>query len=113
MRNARFIVYLNGNYTKLTLRPDQTLRWSNYRRTDEGWDSTYIEYWYDAEQARIVRTVESDGVDCDGRLRHLSRCAVTLDRLASFVGHDEVTLLPDWKTVKESQRDYSAEAQGY
>ena len=63
--NARFWVYRNGTYVKLTLKPGQEVRHAFYRTTDEGWASQTDSWRHGMD--RVRNTWRFDGSDCDGR----------------------------------------------
>ena len=107
--NARFWVYLNGGPVKLTLRPGQRRSWCTFRWTDEGWDSEWITWEHQGD--RVQRCWESDGTDCDGRLRQGGESYVLLTELK---GREfEGLAWPIWRAADRWQRDYAAEAAGY
>jgi hypothetical protein len=124
--NARFWVYWNDQYTKLTLRPGEELSFSQGGRTDEGWfrNSETYEYQYEHDTPpRIVVSVENAGADCDGRLDRYYQSACDVDQLQARLVDESDCLweypdvrglrLPQWQPLSAHQRDYAAEAMGY
>lgn len=109
-RNARFWTYVNKGPVKLTLRFGQSLTWSKWERTDEGWSSEG--YTWTHEEQGVRRQWGSDGVDCDGRLRQGGELYAPLAALHAGRTVDDVTY-PAWEKVESWQRDYQAEAAGY
>jgi hypothetical protein len=129
---ARFYIWFNDGWVKLSLRPGQVISFGFGGPTDEGWarEDWKIEYEIGDRGGRLLRTMIDDGADCDGRLtRHdfstanadpqtySDRWAIELNnaiedgRKADQAYRDVVT--PDWQEGARSQRDYAAEAAGY
>ena len=120
--NARFWVIWNGQHTKITLRPGQSVHMHKWHRTDEGYSSTDESYEYDADDGVIRNVIQSDGRDCDGRMSQCSEWFCPLDRLHAnerpqLVGEyeesEDCVSDPAWKRDSAWQRDYAAEAMGY
>lgn len=112
--NVRFWVYVSGGWCKITLRPGQSRVWWQTYRTEEGWGSD-TERWEYIE-GRIVRTVDSDGADCDGRLSTSATLVCPLTRLYAHrppTPDAPASGVPDWDRLDARQRDYSAESMGY
>lgn len=109
--NARFWVWWNDGWVKLTLRPEQKLECGWRKPTDEGW-SSYYESW-EHDGSGVLCQSEDDGVDCDGRLTRNWEGYCPLERL-SWVETDDLEVnRPAWERGNAYQRDYSAEACGY
>ena len=68
--SARFWVYHNGSFVKLSIAPGKCLSHGNYERHEEGW-SSYGQQWENDGEA-VTWGEYSDGVDCDGRLSQSS-----------------------------------------
>lgn len=122
MKNARFWEWINGDWVKLTLRPQQEVSWFRGDSTEEGWESTALSWTNDGEVVRCYQ--ERRALDCDGRFDRSSEfecaiCNLHSRGLADTIYGDERTefektvTLPEWREVNYSQRDYSAEAMGY
>ena len=124
--SARFWVWWNDGWVKLTLRPGQTLSHGYSGPTDEGWSSEHHNYEYDAETLCVTSHCTSDGSDCDGRLTRYYDCECRVDDLHAVPPPplDEQAfcrrsirefwpMRPLWKKIGSSQRDYNAEAAGY
>lgn len=143
MNNARFWIWVNSGWTKITLKPDQSLNWSRYSY-DEGPNTDYDSWEYDGR--KVTNKYGSYGRDCDGRYEHHEEreasvtqlqaipkmelvCNVCGNRVHDYDKeggklqcymreHDGVRLVsgpnvPRWKDTDSRQRDYSAEAMGY
>lgn len=115
--NARFWVWHNNFWAKLTIKPNETLRHFQHGDSEEGWWSQYTEWHYDNEQHRIVRTYIEDGCDCDGRLscNYVTACPVSMLQ-ADIIYEDDDGLsypVPFWEKVDSFQYDPTAEAMGY
>lgn len=130
--NARFWVWANDGWVKLTLRPGQSLGFCYGGAHDEGYSFTHEEYLHDGE--RVLSRFESEASDCDGRLDRFIVTACPLDQLRARDMHaeeqaraefwrDDPTkpefnenvgiFAPEWEKVRASQRDRAAEAMGY
>lgn len=124
--NARFWVYINGDFVKLTMNPGDVLEHYSSEDTEEGWASEYDCWSY--EDGVIDREYVSDGRDCDGRLSHASQSYCRVGALKADESPKGPTFLtwetrgnppcdshlrPLWIFGDSSQRDYSAEAMGY
>lgn len=113
-RNARFWVWHQDDYVKLTLTPSRPALETYHRSAhEEGWASRYTRW--ELSDGVVLRVSEDDGRDCDGRMSSSEECECQLDRLAA---HEVPWIpgaprLPDWELASRGQRDYSAEAAGY
>lgn len=119
--NARFWAYLNGGPVKITLRPGQTLHWSQGHRTDEGWSRSLETWSYEADEspALLTRHWCQQGRDCDGTLEHGGQDTCEATNLLSRPPYPEDEPLlegvrwPAWEPADQWQRDHAAEAAGY
>ena len=123
--NARFWVYVNGGYVKITLRPGDELEHYAWEPTDEGFESMWYTWSYTGHF--VHRAWANNSRDCDGRYHRegIDRChlqklywhRVSFSRY--FDGDIHQVLQPDypplplWQDVQYAQRDYAAEAAGY
>lgn len=62
--NARFWVYWNYDWVKLTLAPGQVLQLYDGGSTEEGY--WFLEELFEHDGDTVVRTTRSGGSDCDG-----------------------------------------------
>jgi hypothetical protein len=117
MKNARFWTYCNGQHTKLTLKPEQTLDYDMVRQTEEGYEFLSETYDYDSETGLIHCDTASGGRDCDGTIYHHQTFVCHVDDLqAGNKVEDEnggVFRFPNWHEKESYQRDPQAEAAGY
>jgi hypothetical protein len=115
--NARFWVWWNGDWVKLTLEPGGVCEFGMSHATDEGWAAEYQKYEYDDEAMVVRSTMVDDGVDCDGRLTREAEYTCSLHLLLSMSSDmDEYGWRPDrpeWQKGHACQRDYEAEKAGY
>ena len=107
MRNVRFRVWHNDQYTKLTLRPDQTLEFGRSERTEEGYSWECDRYTYDAETETVTHEAFEGGRDCDG---YSSEKWIWTIPAKSLTLRDSFSA---WVKVEHGQRDMTAEAAGY
>lgn len=112
-RNARFWVYWNHSFVKITMSPGQSLSAYTAWSHEEGWSSESLRLEYDAEQGCIVRHWCLDGRDCDGRLTRSGTDHCSLDELASIHLEDEDVCIPHWLEGDRGCFDEFAEAAGY
>ena len=115
-RNARFWVWQNSGWVKLTLRPGESLTTGWWQQqTNEGWHQWVVTWTYDGLVVRRISADESRG--CDGRLDRYGEDECAQGRLHSWEScyreEGDPDGLPDWQKVESGQRDYSAEAMGY
>ena len=118
IRNARFWEYINEDYVKITLRPEQMLEWSISGPTDEGWAWEYHSWSH--EGSCIKHECDTAARDCDGRFDQNTKSQTSVTKLVDHAAYQEpldhvgnVIMLPSWEPVTSSQRDYTAEAAGY
>ena len=111
--NARFWAWVNMDYVKIILKPNQVLSHVEGGPTDEGW--SYHATCWDHEGDRVTREYTSNACDCDGRLDRYyeSECLLEDLRGGSKSLVDEAIVLPKWQRVSASQRDHEAERAGY
>lgn len=117
-RNARFWVHVNGDWARLTLRPNESRSWSQFRRTDEGWQRTSEEWTHEGDRVRVEWSTEAR--DCDGRYDMGGAAACLLGDLAARdmfelcnASENRGIMAPDWQHFRAEQRDHTAEAAGY
>ena len=112
--SARFWVFVNDSWARVTLKPGQTLSHHQGNPTDEGWSSESTTYHYAASDSCVYRQTVTDGRDCDGRLTHWYADQANVDYLEVVPAYGEPSIMrPDWSENKSGQRDYQAEAAGY
>lgn len=116
--NARFWVWHNASWVKLTLRPGQSLTAYEGGPTDEGWSYEASTYTHDGEQ--VTAAYDSQALDCDGRLDRYAESHCPLADLAVRdmyevcpASENKGIMSPDWQRGSASQRDYEAERAGY
>lgn len=112
MKNARFWVFVNSGYVKLTIPPGVTLSHSMGGQTGEGahWEATRWEY----EDGVVTEEWDEWGSDCDGRYeRYVSRSCPVTELTWDVSMSDGVPDRPNWIVRDHTQRDHTAEAAGY
>ena len=119
--NARFWIFLNRGYVKVTLRPNQTLAWARGGEHEEGYFSEGVEFYLDAD-GELTREEWSRGQDCDGPHSHgqeLATTALDCQRIAATRDAPDPecprwpVTRPKWAERSYEQRDLYAEAAGY
>lgn len=109
---ARFFVYFDSAFCLVELHPGESrLLETGMRSTAEGWDSEGMQLTFDGET--VTRICVSDGIDCDGRLRHVSEETCHKDRLATHSCLDGLCFTPEWVLAESHQVDEEAERAGY
>lgn len=115
--NARFIVYHNGQFTKLTIKPGERLRFSSGGPTEEGYSYKYEEFYYPKDENKVYCTVHCESLDCDGPYQRTWTGYFHVDREFLDKSRDEYGNLnrhcPTWIKEDEYQRDVYAEMMGY
>jgi hypothetical protein len=111
--NARFWVFANNGFVKITLRPDQSLTWGWSARHEEGWSSEVVTWTHTG--TAVERERSCDGRDCDGRTSEDQITACALDALATWdtTLPDAPGLVPTWDDVRTSRYDEYAEGMNY
>jgi hypothetical protein len=114
--NARFLVFWNGQYTKLTIKPDEQLTFWTSGPTDEGYALESQTYYYDVDDMAIESSLHSRQRDCDGTHEDFREFSCRWHELKSYV-HElteiDVVRLPEWEDGESSCRDEFAELSGY
>lgn len=119
MKNARFWIYWNEGFVKLTMRESDEINLFASSAHEEGWSSRYENYTY--EDGVVMYHSVLDGRDCDGRLTHESLSTCHVDKLSSRDPYNEESeycpevgaKFPEWKRKDERQYDEYAVAAGY
>jgi hypothetical protein len=112
--NAKFWEYrVDAGAVKVVLDPGQTSTHVEGGTCDEGYSITEEAWSFDGTFVTHVRRVR--GADCDGRhdSTFVSRCHVMALRAGEEDPAEPGVRYPRWQRVRESQRDYAAEAMGY
>ncbi len=109
--NARFWIWWNDGWCKLTLRPGQSVTMYTGKPTDEGFSCEAQTYEYDGET--VASEINTWGADCDGRHEWHGESSCTLEGLHGIEGDEYGPDRPDWQRGRSSQRDQYAELAGY
>lgn len=64
MRTARFWTWINSDWVKISLKPEQSLSWGRSERTDEGWSAEGVTWEHDG--TGVCQESWTRGKDCDG-----------------------------------------------
>lgn len=116
---ARFWVWWNDGWCKLSVRPGESMIAVRCARTDDGWSSRIETYSYPEGSDRVQSVCLSEGRDCDGRLSQNWEGYCLLTELSAVPcyssppRHPVCVMTPHWRRFGENQRDYSAESMGY
>lgn len=111
--NARFWIYWNGTWVKITLRPgERTTVWRG-GQTEEGYEQESETYYFTEDGEQVIQELNSWGRDCDGRYERGGTVTCDVYRLRTVTRKGCPYPLPDWQYVDSHQRDHSAEAAGY
>jgi hypothetical protein len=111
---ARFWTYINGSPVRIKLNTGDALSHSACWNTDEGWSAEANTWSFDGDTVTLIWT--TDGVDCDGRLRRFGKVVCHRRQLSAGYISEELPAgqaFPEWQSIEERQRDYSAEAMNY
>ena len=123
--NARFWIYANESWVKITLEPGQSIRFCYGGPTEEG--SHYHGETYESDGDSVKCLITDCGRDCDGRLDRYWEGEVAVKDLppahlrdvfepvdADCPGYGmRPAYLVRWRTESECRRDEYAEAAGY
>lgn len=121
-RNARFWVFINLSWAKLTLRQSHSLSHHASNKTDEGY--SYESTTWTLEGRRVVRDWTDGGRDCDGRYSSTCSQVCHVSDLHAEPAHDDGTTTaylngqhihrPVWEDADDTLVfDEFAEAAGY
>lgn len=74
--NARLWVFWNDAFTKITLKPGQTVKFSRFARDEEGHSTSGAAYHHEGD--RLTALSGFSGRDCDGPISesHEQECAI-------------------------------------
>jgi len=107
---ARFWVWHNCGWVRLSLRWGQVIELHEGGPTDEGY--IYTREKFTRDEIGVHSEYHVDARDCDGRFEQFEERFCPYDRLAA-VSVDDGINRPDWHKVEAGQRDHAAEAAGY
>lgn len=110
---ARFWVYWNGSFVKLTLAPGERVSLFRGGPTDEGYFQESETYYFREDESEVVQDFNSWGSDCDGRFERGGTVTCNVFLLRAVTREGCPYPLPDWQYGGQYQRDYAAEAAGY
>lgn len=111
---ARFWVWWNDGWVKLSLRKARPLFVSTFSYTDEGWSREECSWEFDGR--KIIRSWTIEEKDCDGRLDRYGDEETDILHLKDCESPDsweQGIKFPSWRKVDSSQRDEYAELAGY
>lgn len=117
LARARFWVWINDGWARVTIRNGQELHHHRGAPTDEGWESESHRWAFDG--VTVTQDWFSDGSDCDGRLSSGASVQANAEQRNSMTEDYSGAPLPEgvrmtaWERVDCFQRDYQAEAAGY
>lgn len=110
INNARFWIWWNGSWCKLTLRPGQQVAMRTGGLTDEGFSVTSEGYSHDGDV--VSAWIRTDSRDCDDPHSYDWDGSCPIDELHANSDHDGPAT-PAWKCESSSQCDLYAEMAGY
>lgn len=118
MGTARFWVWHNGGWVKLSLREGESLQAVSYRETDEGFCSEWCTWTFEPADHPFAALVRQEygtrSRDCDGLHEFYSEMVCRKDWLKYSQSEDSADVfVPNWESVSKSCRDHAAEAMGY
>ena len=108
--NARFWNYVNGSAVKLTIRPGQTLSWSQCWRHEEGWSRETVTFSHVGTGVEVESI--SDGRDCDGYMSAKSSSYCPIANLSKGSIREGVKF-PRWHDPEVEVYDQFAQRAGY
>jgi hypothetical protein len=99
MKTARFWVWINDGWVKLSIPPGEPWEWCHAHPTDEGWSSESIRWTNDGQC--VTREWCDDGVDCDGRLTRSGSdyCPIEQLRANAVCERESMWQLEDGTTI--------------
>jgi hypothetical protein len=112
--NARFWVFVNNDFVKVTLRPQQHMDWRQAHATEEGYHAESMELHFDGYT--VERIDVSEGRDCDGELSYTTKMVTDLEHLQDEPGDAGFLSTPDrpqWLPGRTRVYDQYAQMAGY
>jgi len=125
--SARFWTYINGTWSKITVKQGQQLHWSRHAPHEEGWESEAFTWVISGET--LYRSLDTESQDCDGYHSDVLRSSCHIPRglkgrsAIKFGPHRQLTSIesmitqfirvPSWIKIHHDQYDQRAEAAGY
>ena len=115
MKNARFWIFVNNSYAKITLEPGQVLTHEQGSSNEEGWSYELVKFTYPSDEEVVYQEWEQESQDCDGRHQIDGESCCPIIQLAVNEPYgDKGFLLPDWGKSRDSVvYDQYAEMAGY
>lgn len=117
--NARFWIWYNDSWVKLTMRPGQVIEFVAGGSTDEGCWSECRSFVMSGPEVRPEYATVTEECcryerDCDGPHEESSQYECILHLLQNRdIAVAGAPPLPAWQLVDSGQRDHYAEAMGY
>lgn len=109
--NARFWIWWNSSWVKLTLSPGQEVTMQTGGPTDEGFHWEAVTYTFDGET--VISDMSIQSRDCDGRFDSQSEYHCNVENLHA-VGEDGYRPdRPQWERGRCSVYDQYAQLAGY
>jgi hypothetical protein len=114
-RNARFWVFVNDGWVRLSLGVGQYLTHSVGGPDEEGFSYTHTRWarYGHGREEFIEQSVATNARDCDGPLDTYWVGECRVDALEDHPSFDNAVPVPNWEKVSASQRDHFAEVAGY
>jgi hypothetical protein len=116
--NARFWIWWNQSWVKLTLKPGQEVTLLSGGPTDEGYSHSAETYVHEGD--RVACSVANESRDCDGPGSYYWSGACLLSNLAArpmwevhACPENNGIRAPEWERLDSCRRDEFAEAMGY
>lgn len=109
--NARFWIWWNDGWVRLTLAPGQRMEFHTGGQTDEGFRSETETYENDGQFVR--REIHSRESDCDGRHEWHSECECDVRDLKLHEADEHGPDRPVWEKQTSRVYDQYAEMAGY
>lgn len=119
--NARFWIFWNGDFVKLTLAPGSEVSFGYSQTHEEGFAAVHETYSYDG--ISVECETYSVGRDCDGRHSSTSTsfadvCSLKAKPCFTFADDGTMRMIPgimrpNWHSGKSRCYDQYAEASGY
>lgn len=109
--NARFWIWWNQGWIKLTMKPGDTVTMHTGGATDEGYSCEDQTYEYDGEC--VQSSIDTWGRDCDGGHEWHGESSCQVTSLRDNEADEHGPARPEWKRGNCHQRDQYAELSGY
>lgn len=108
--SVKFWTRYKDSWVRLRLKDNQEVFFTEGGPNEEGY--SYSSTVLRREGNVVYREIANISCDCDGRFDCFCKQECSINQLSAFEVDDGI-MVPDWREIDYSQRDYTAESMGY